>query len=211
MTDTLATEGRRERKKRETRARILRVAQEEFTRRGFESTTVETIAERADISKPTLFNYFPSKLGLLQALLPAVDERFAEAIEATARDAVSTGERLHNFFSYVASMTEVTPQLTRSLLLQSLQVYQGTDAVTGAADPRRFPATRSALLALIDAGILRGEIRTDHSPDQLAEHLTGIYVHQLMTWLINPDYAIKEEMAAAAAFLGTALSPTASG
>ncbi|WP_116364388.1 TetR/AcrR family transcriptional regulator [Parahaliea mediterranea] len=208
MPDAPATEGRRERKKRETRARILRVAQEEFTRRGFESTTVETIAERADISKPTLFNYFPSKLSLLQALLPAVDERFATAIEATGKGAVSTDERLQNFFNYVASMIDITPQLTRSLLLQSLQVYQGEERQATAADPRRFPATRGALLALIDAGILRGEIRTDRSPEQLAEYLTGIYVHQLMMWLINPRYPLKTELTAAAGFLASALRPS---
>ncbi|TXS92781.1 helix-turn-helix transcriptional regulator [Parahaliea maris] len=207
MEPSPAPEGRRERKKRETRERILQVAQAQFNRHGFEATTVEAIAEQADISKPTLFNYFPSKLSILQALLPEVDERFAEVIEATAQTSAVTGKRLEAFFNYVASMTEATPHLTRSLMLQSLQVYGSTEPSEGPSDLRRFPATRNALQNLLEAGIQRGEVRSDARPEQLTEYVTGIYVHQFMTWLIDPNYPLHRELVAAATFLTAALRP----
>ncbi|AKR55601.1 TetR family transcriptional regulator [Devosia sp. H5989] len=54
-------EGLRERKKRQTRARIQQVALELFLSKGFEATTTEEIARAAEVSTGTLFNYFPTK------------------------------------------------------------------------------------------------------------------------------------------------------
>ena len=51
----------RERKKRETRRRISNVATGLFMARGFDNVTVMEIAEAANVSKMTVFNYFPRK------------------------------------------------------------------------------------------------------------------------------------------------------
>ena len=53
--------GLRERKKRETRQRISDVATGLFVARGFDNVTVAEIAEAANVSKMTVFNYFPRK------------------------------------------------------------------------------------------------------------------------------------------------------
>jgi AcrR family transcriptional regulator len=53
--------GLRERKKQRTRAAIQREAMRLFLKQGYEQTTIEQIAEAADISPSTFFNYFPSK------------------------------------------------------------------------------------------------------------------------------------------------------
>jgi AcrR family transcriptional regulator len=55
------TAGLRERKKLKTRAAIQREAMHLFLERGFDATTIEDIAEAAEISPSTFFNYFPSK------------------------------------------------------------------------------------------------------------------------------------------------------
>ena len=53
--------GLRERKKVRTRAAIQREAMRLFLRQGYQETTIEQIAEAADISPSTFFNYFPNK------------------------------------------------------------------------------------------------------------------------------------------------------
>jgi AcrR family transcriptional regulator len=54
-------EGLRERKKRQTREAIAAAAMELFSERGFDAVTVADVAEAADVSEKTVFNYFPTK------------------------------------------------------------------------------------------------------------------------------------------------------
>src|ERR1700710_2844839 len=53
--------GLREKKKLETRQTISTVATELFLARGFDAVTIEEIAAAANVSKPTVFNYFARK------------------------------------------------------------------------------------------------------------------------------------------------------
>jgi AcrR family transcriptional regulator len=52
-----------------TRQRILAVAQELFSQRGFDGTTVREIAGRVDITDPALYYYFRTKRLILEALM----------------------------------------------------------------------------------------------------------------------------------------------
>lgn len=51
------------------RERILQVAQRLFSSRGYEGVGVQEIVTAAGVTKPTLYHYFRSKKGLLEALL----------------------------------------------------------------------------------------------------------------------------------------------
>ena len=59
---------RRERKKDETRERLLSAAWTLYRDKGFEATTVEEITNAADVAKGTFFNYFSSKEEMLVPL-----------------------------------------------------------------------------------------------------------------------------------------------
>lgn len=54
-------EGLRERKKRETRQRISDIATGLFLEHGFMNVTIADVAEAADVSVNTVYNYFPAK------------------------------------------------------------------------------------------------------------------------------------------------------
>ena len=57
----MSPSGLRERKKQKTKEAIQREAMRLFLERGYEETTIEQIANAADISPSTFFNYFPTK------------------------------------------------------------------------------------------------------------------------------------------------------
>ncbi|MCX5610861.1 TetR/AcrR family transcriptional regulator [Streptomyces sp. NBC_00047] len=59
------TTGLRENKKLRTRRRLAATALELFLERGFDAVSVADIAAAAEVSKPTLFRYFPSKEDLV--------------------------------------------------------------------------------------------------------------------------------------------------
>src|SRR5512133_3916155 len=56
---------RSERKKEETKQKIISIAVKLFREHSFEATTMEQIAAEVDIAKGTLYNYFPSKEAIL--------------------------------------------------------------------------------------------------------------------------------------------------
>jgi AcrR family transcriptional regulator len=61
----MAAPGLRERKKQATRRLIADIATGLFLMRGFDNVTVAEVAEAANVSKMTVFNYFPRKEDLL--------------------------------------------------------------------------------------------------------------------------------------------------
>src|ERR1700744_4603833 len=72
--------GKRERKKRETLARISEAGLHLFLTKGYEETTLEDIAEASGIARRTFFSYFRSKDEILFAVQ---DNGFSEAFIPT--------------------------------------------------------------------------------------------------------------------------------
>ncbi|HEX3475028.1 MAG TPA: TetR family transcriptional regulator [Kofleriaceae bacterium] len=81
-----APSGLREQKKQATRHRISDIATRLFAERGFDAVTVEDVARAAEVSKMTVFNYFPRKEDL-------VVDRDAELL-ALVHDAMAAADPL---------------------------------------------------------------------------------------------------------------------
>jgi AcrR family transcriptional regulator len=88
--------GLRARQRLRRKKRILEVAGRLFTDKGFDETTLEEIARRAELSVPTIYGYFGSKSELLLGLLeidieilrPRIEKILANASRATRLDAL---------------------------------------------------------------------------------------------------------------------------
>jgi AcrR family transcriptional regulator len=75
-----AAPGLRERKKAATRRLISDTARELFIERGFEAVTVAEVAQAADVSEKTVFNYFPAKEDLFYSRLEEFEDELLRAI-----------------------------------------------------------------------------------------------------------------------------------
>ncbi len=80
------------------RASLLQAASEVFTSRGYHAAAVDDIAEAAGVSKPVLYQHFPSKLDLYLALLDASCDSLVDVV----REALASND--HNADRVVATI-----------------------------------------------------------------------------------------------------------
>ncbi len=106
--------GRRERKKQQTRQQIATAALQLFLERGFDQVPVTEVAEVADVSVNTVYNYFPTKEDLFFGLHLPMEAHLAELVHYREQ-----GESLLSFL--------------RQNLLNSLELLQATTPEEGAA------------------------------------------------------------------------------
>lgn len=80
MTMVTISSTRRERKKQETRTRLLSTALQLIAEREFDVLTVEAIADAADVGKGTIYNYFKTKEDIVVALFVDLERRVQEKV-----------------------------------------------------------------------------------------------------------------------------------
>jgi AcrR family transcriptional regulator len=171
MGATIQAIGLRERKKIQTRETIQRVAFQLFDEKGYANTTVEEIADAAEVSPSTFFRYFPSKELVLMA--DDLDQVTVEALASQPAD-LSTFEAFRRAFDItMATVSEDEWELerTRQRLVFSLpelkvvqfDVYRRVVHELAEAESRRtgrdaddfevrifFGALAGALMAVLD-------------------------------------------------------------
>ena len=77
--------GLRERNKQRMREEISGAALRLFAERGFEDVTIAEIADAADVSQKTVFNYFPTKEDLVYSREEEVEQQLRDAIAGRER------------------------------------------------------------------------------------------------------------------------------
>jgi AcrR family transcriptional regulator len=96
----------RRRARDEKRDAVLRMAVRLFLEDGYHRTPLATIAERLNITKPALYNYFASKDEILLALYRLGDEQYEESFGRIERDGGSGLNKLREMIrAYARIMT----------------------------------------------------------------------------------------------------------
>ncbi len=119
-TDEPPRPGLRERKKAKTRALIQAEAMRLFREQGYDETSIEQIAEAAEVSPSTVFRYFATKPELV--IYDDLDDRMIEAFHALPPDMSATQAMRTMFHSTFAQLPadELEMQLERAVLIQSV-------------------------------------------------------------------------------------------
>ncbi|MFJ9709315.1 TetR/AcrR family transcriptional regulator [Streptomyces sp. NPDC101234] len=98
-------EGLRERKKRQTRQYISDVATGLFVERGFDAVTVAEIAEAADVSVNTVYNYFPAKEDLFLDRSAGLVDRLAGWVRGRRKGESAVGAVLRELREEVEAVS----------------------------------------------------------------------------------------------------------
>lgn len=167
--------GRRERKKEETRRKIFEAALELFREHGFDDTTIDAIAEHADVAKGTFFNYFPRKESLIEAL---ADEWIRGAEASAVASGSSALGRLRVLYGEAAAAFQKDPDLSRAVMKSSAQRLCCPGG--GGVPWHQF---EEMVLGLIAEGQKKGEVRRDLDPHVMHGALVSCFVGGVMWWL----------------------------
>lgn len=91
----------------ERRAQLLEAALGVFASEGFQTATMETVANEAGVTKPVLYQHFPSKRDLFLELLRDVGARLARQVgDATSTEPTGEGKVIEGFRAYFAFVAQ---------------------------------------------------------------------------------------------------------
>jgi len=181
-------EGLRERKRRETSERIIEKGLRLFVKNGYEATTLDAIAEAADISRRTFFYYFKSKEDIL---LAAHDSGFRQALRPAMLEessAQSPVDAARNCLINLASRYETKESIVFDRLMQSTEalrarkeaVFVETEQILLDAMCELWPAPGRRdglrLVAMVAMGTLR--LALDKWKQNDAAHPLAYYIRQ---------------------------------
>jgi AcrR family transcriptional regulator len=112
----------------DTRQRILDAARALYIERGIANTSVQAIAERADVVRGTVINHFGSADGLLEALLDDILATLRYPDEHLQDGATSETERIRRYvdamFRFYVRSEETWPVYSRDLDLPILKARE---------------------------------------------------------------------------------------
>jgi AcrR family transcriptional regulator len=100
----MGTLERRHREKEHRREMIISTAEQVFSQRGYESATMDYVAEKAELSKGTLYLYFKSKpellLGLVVSNLKQINQRYQAILEEPINGYAQITKIGETYFTY---------------------------------------------------------------------------------------------------------------
>jgi AcrR family transcriptional regulator len=196
--------GRRERKKLEVRARIYAAARDLFTKNGFQATTVDEIAEIADVAPATFFNHFQSKQSLLDLMTGEVVE-YLHALTTQHLEGDGTShDRLRGFIASAAESIAASRGVARDVLIQ----FMRNDATPDGPHPY-LHRLQEPFVHLIAEGQRKGEMRNDLDAAFLAQMAVGMMNSAITNWLVDPEYPVEKTLIDATEFALSTLSPDA--
>lgn len=167
---------RRERKKEETRRRILEASFNLFVSQGFDNTTIDQITEEADVGKGTFYNYFPTKEAALYEFMEDLGSQREPIVWPDILAMRDTRERLARGFQSLADWFEQYPELSRAYIVDRTNTLLKQPAQYKHSSLERF------LVEIIKMGQEMGDIRDDIDPIQQVDFLMGIILIQIGHW-----------------------------
>lgn len=159
---------RKSREKEERRSLILLNAKEIILEKGFDSLNMQEVADRAELSKATLYLYFESKEAILLAILDEAASTFTNFVRERISEASSGIESIRALWT---AYLECYGESEEIFLLTGVESYlnPGTFALDAESSPDGPLARLIALFAeIIGRGIADGTIAASADPFRTA-------------------------------------------
>lgn len=175
---------RREANKIKCRQQILKASRRLFKEKGYDNTMIEDVADKADISKATLYNYFPNKESLLVGTMD-------DQIEATRRYIAGGGEAVLEKNGDTASLLTTYDKIKLALEFLVLDSRQFIDvsrrilylnACETSPMYGKVNQVKDMFRTLTEEAKNEGIFREDIYSTEIVELLMSIYLNSQFQW-----------------------------
>lgn len=160
--------GRRERRKAETRARLLTAARALFVERGYHATRPQDIAEAADLATGTFYAHFGDKREAFQAFSEQAAEQLMDRVRAAGAESADFEQRLYLSLEALLAYADENPGTLAAAF---------TDSAVIAAELPRGASLQDQLADSLARGLRhgmeQGDLRADGDPDVIAHGIVG--------------------------------------
>ncbi|MEU7581664.1 TetR/AcrR family transcriptional regulator [Streptomyces sp. NPDC041068] len=164
---------RRERNKQRVRERLYSAAVELIVEKGYDHTSIDEIAERADVARGTFFNYFQRKEDIIGAW---GDRRRAALVTGLDADNVfisSSVAQLQACMAVLVRINQEEPRLTTAML---------TAWVKAGRPILEDPHVAEVFARIVENGVRQGELSPAMSPIGVGNVLRDVYLGALYRW-----------------------------
>ncbi len=178
--------GLRSRQKIERQADILAAAIAVMSEKGYHSTRISDIAERAGVAYGLVYHYFGSKQNILSYILESLWDRFGKRIQKiSAQPDLKTAEKLTEISDYMLDTLIARPDIIR-LLVQEIVRARHLETLPNIEIARRII---QMIENIFKEGIARGELPADADPRLLSIAFFGsieMVLTSLSTGIFSP-------------------------
>lgn len=175
----------RQSQKTQRRRAIMDAAKALIAKQGYDGATIEEIASIAGLSRPTVHNYFGTKLDLLMALY-AEDREIALAKMSRVLSSPPADPVALMMSILEADFHHEVEILNRSMWRQIAAAEMVTlerrhRALFGRYNEGLIGAVRRAVKHLVRTGTFRGDLNVNQAADLIAWLMEGLFRRMLMT------------------------------
>jgi AcrR family transcriptional regulator len=154
------------------RRAILQAANELLESEGFAAVTVEKIAERAEVSKATVYRWWPNRAAVVM-----------DGFLATVSSEVPfphTGDALEDIRLHMRRLTEAFGGKIGRTVAALIAEGQTDPELAEALRSRWLSVRRAEAREILELGIERGELREDLDPEVAVDVLYGPIYYRLL-------------------------------
>jgi len=177
---------RKEEQRSASTDRILQSALELFVNNGYHATSVDTIGDRAGLTKGAVYFYFGSKTAIMLRLLDDAELIIVDPVEAGSRlPGVPALDKLIAFLNEQAKIALEHPQHLLLLILMSIEFY-GTNTEIEVRVRSVYRRLYACVESVIHQGQSEGTIRTDIRSHELTSLVMAEHDGILIEWYRRP-------------------------
>lgn len=170
--------GLREQKKKETRAAIMEAALALFGERGYENTSISTLAKEAGIGKGTVYSYFSSKSEILLAFCEDELDCLHLELQRTIPADAPLEEKLLHIFMYEFRYVTKNKGFGRTLMREVIFPKELTIEKSRAIEERFI----QFFVIMFTEAQTRGQLRRDIDLTMTCGHFYALYLMSLSAW-----------------------------